>query len=88
MCRNITALRGLEPAATEEEIRAAALQYVRKVAGISKVSSRNEEQVAIAVNRIAEATTELIAELPPRQRPPTTVPPLRRIQHAGSAGGQ
>lgn len=80
MCRNITPLRGLEPAATEEEIRAAALQFVRKVAGISKVSARTEEQVEIAVDKIAAATTELIEDLPPRQRPPSTVPPLRRLQ--------
>ena len=53
MCRNITALRGLEPAATPEEIEA-------------------------AVAAVAKATTQLLAELPPRKQPPTTVPPLRR----------
>ena len=78
MCRNITPLRGLQPAATTEEIEAAALQFVRKVGGISTVSSVTEEAVDRAVARIAEATIDLIAELPPRKQPPKTVPPLRR----------
>ena len=78
MCRNITTLRGLEPAATPEEIQAAALQYVRKVSGVQKPSAATADAVARAVERIAAATTELLAELPPRQQPPPTVPPLRR----------
>jgi len=78
MCRNITTLRGLEPGATDVEIEAAALQYVRKVGGISTVSARTETAVATAVRAVAAATTELLATLPPRQQPPTTVPPLRR----------
>ncbi len=83
MCRNITTLRGLEPDATEQEIRAAALQYVRKVGGISKVSARTEDAVDRAVDIIAAATLDLIAELPPRRNPPKTEPPLRRLQRAG-----
>ena len=63
MCRNITALRGLEPAATTEEIRAAALQYVRKVAGISAVSDTTRDAIERAVAEIAESTTRLLAEL-------------------------
>ncbi|MEM8905174.1 MAG: DUF2277 domain-containing protein [Actinomycetota bacterium] len=78
MCRNITALRGLEPPATDEEIAAAALQFVRKVGALSSVSPRNAEAVERAVERIAAATTELLADLPERRNPPTTVPPLRR----------
>lgn len=78
MCRNITPLRGLEPPATPEEIEAAALQFVRKVAGLSSVSSRTAGPVDAAVERISAATVELLAELPPRQRPPSSVPPLRR----------
>jgi hypothetical protein len=78
MCRNITALRGLEPAATAEEIQAAALQYVRKVAGVQSVTDKTREPIERAVAEIAEATTRLLAELPARKQPPATVPPLRR----------
>jgi len=80
MCRNITILRGLQPAATAEEIEAAARQYVRKVSGVQTVSAANEEPFELAVRRVTEATTELLAALPPRKQPPTTVPPLRRIR--------
>jgi len=79
MCRNITALRGLEPPATDEEVRAAALQYVRKVGALSSVSPRTQEAVDQAVARIAEATAELLDSLPDRRQPPPTEPPLRRI---------
>ena len=80
MCRNITILRGLQPAATPEEIEAAARQYVRKVSGVQTVSAANEEPFELAVRRVTEATTELLATLPQRKQPPTTVPPLRRIR--------
>ena len=79
MCRNITTLRGLEPAATSEEIEAAARQYVRKVSGVQKTSDRTEAAFEKAVRRITLATEELLAQLPPRQSPPPTLPPLRRI---------
>jgi hypothetical protein len=79
MCRNITTLRGLEPAATDEEIEAAARQYVRKVSGVQKTSDRTEAAFEKAVRRITLATEELLAQLPPRQSPPPTLPPLRRI---------
>jgi hypothetical protein len=79
MCRNITTLRGLEPAASPEEIEAAARQYVRKVSGVSSVTPRTSESFERAVMAVAQITAELLAELPPRQRPPTTVPPLRRL---------
>lgn len=81
MCRNITILRGLEPAASPEEIRAAATQYVRKVGGVSKPSAATGAAFDAAVDAIAEATATLLAELPPRRNPPTTVPPMRR--HGG-----
>lgn len=80
MCRNITTLRGLEPAATPEEVVAAARQYVRKISGVQATSAATEEVFELAVRRVAEATADLLAELPPRRQPPTTVPPLRRIQ--------
>lgn len=82
MCRNITTLRGLEPAATPEEIEAAARQYVRKVSGVQSLSARTEEAFELAVRKVTDATTELIASLPPRQQPPPTVPPLRRLSAA------
>jgi hypothetical protein len=78
MCRNITPLRGLEPAATDEEIRAAALQFVRKVSGVGTVTDKTREAIERAVEEITETTTRLLTELPPRKQPPATVPPLRR----------
>lgn len=78
MCRSITVLRGLEPAASEEEIRAAARQYVRKVAGLSSVSDANAPAVERAVTAIAASTAALLAELPARRVPPRTEPPNRR----------
>jgi len=80
MCRNITVLRGLQPEATSDEVRAAALQYVRKVGGIASVTARTADAVERAVAKVAAATEELLAELPPRQRPPATEPPLRRLE--------
>ncbi len=79
MCRNITTLRGLQPEATDEEITAAARQYVRKVSGVTSTSARTEDAFERAVRRVAEATTELLAELPDRNSPPPTLPPLRRL---------
>ncbi|MEV0251259.1 DUF2277 domain-containing protein [Nocardia sp. NPDC050712] len=78
MCRNITALRGLEPVATPEEIQAAALQYVRKVGGLSSISAATKPAVEEAVADIAAATARLLAQLPDRKVPPKTIPPLRR----------
>ena len=84
MCRNITPLRGLQPAASENEIRAAALQYVRKVGGVQTVTARTEGAVARAVEVIARATAELLNELPAAQSSPSTLPPLRRRERATS----
>jgi hypothetical protein len=78
MCRNITTLRGLEPPATAEEIEAGARQYVRKISGIREPSAATSEAFEAAVRSITEATAALLADLPPRRRPPATVPPLRR----------
>ena len=78
MCRNITTLRGLEPPATADEIEAAARQYVRKVGGVQKPSSRTDAAFDEAVSRVTEATADLLAALPARQQPPPTLPPLRR----------
>ena len=82
MCRNITTLRGLEPAATPEEIEAAARQYCRKVSGVQKTSAATEEAFERAVVLVQEATADLIAALPPRKVPPKNDPPLRRLARA------
>jgi hypothetical protein len=79
MCRNITILRGLEPVASAEEIEAAARQYVRKVSGVQSRTKSTEVPFEVAVQRIADATAQLLRELPPRRQPPTSTPPLRRV---------
>jgi len=81
MCRNITVLRGLDPAATPEEVRAAALQYVRKVGGLGTITAATRDAVDEAVDAIAVATTALLASLPERRSAvaPDREPPLRRI---------
>ena len=72
MCRNIKTLHNFEPPASEDEVRAAALQYVRKVSGSQKPSKANEAVFARAVDEISEITSRLLAELvtaaPPRDR--------------------
>lgn len=78
MCRNITPLRGLDPPATPEEVESAARQYVRKVAAVSTAAQMASPAIELAINRVAAATAELLAELPARKRPPAVVPPLRR----------
>ncbi|MCW2652070.1 MAG: hypothetical protein QOE41_1630 [Mycobacterium sp.] len=78
MCRNITELRGLQPAATEEEIEAAARQYVRKVSGVTRPSAANVDAFETAVAEVTATTVRLLAGLPARKQPPKSVPPLRR----------
>jgi hypothetical protein len=63
VCRNIHTLYNFEPPATEEEVRAAALQYVRKVSGFTKPSRANEEAFERAVEAVAGATARLLDEL-------------------------
>ena len=82
MCRNITTLRGLQPPASPEEVRAAAEQYVRKVSGVAKPSPATGEAFDSAVKEVADATVRLLAALPPRRVPPSTDPPLRRLRPA------
>lgn len=71
-------LRGLQPPATDDEIRAAALQYVRKVGALSSVSPATQSAVNRAVDAISAATTALLADLPERRTPPPVLPPMRR----------
>ena len=63
MCRSIHPLYNFEPPASEAEVRAAALQYVRKVSGFTKPSRANEEAFERAVDAVASATTRLLDEL-------------------------
>jgi hypothetical protein len=72
MCRNIRPLFNFEPPASEEEIRASALQFVRKVSGFTKPSQANAEAFERAVDEVAETARKLIFSLhsgaPPRDR--------------------
>ena len=72
MCRNIRTLHNFEPPATEDEVRAAAEQYVRKISGTAKPSQANEAAFARAVDEVAEASSRLLGALvtiaPPRDR--------------------
>lgn len=72
MCRSIHTLFNFDPPATEDEIEAAALQYVRKVAGFTRPSQANQAAFAAAVEEVAQATARLVASLstgaPPRTR--------------------
>ena len=79
MCRNIKTLFNFEPPATEDEIRAASLQYVRKVTGFNKPSRRNEAAFYSAVEDIAKISERLIASLE------TTAPPKDREEEAARA---
>jgi hypothetical protein len=79
MCRNIRQLHNFEPPATHNEVQAAALQYVRKVAGATKPSQRNEEAFNRAVAAVTKITEELLAELV------TTAPPKDRVVEAAKA---
>ncbi len=76
MCRNIKPLFNFEPAVTDDEIRAAALQYVRKISGSSKPSQANEQAFERAVSAVAEASARLLDELV------TTAPPKDREAEA------
>jgi len=72
MCRNIRTLHNFEPQATDEEIRASSLQYVRKISGFTKPSQANAEAFERAVDEVAAVTARLLGELvtnaPPKDR--------------------
>jgi hypothetical protein len=72
MCRNIRTLHNFEPAASEDEVRAAALQYVRKISGFTRPSQANAEAFARAVDEVSAVSAALLAELvsaaPPKDR--------------------
>ncbi len=79
MCRNIRTLHNFEPPATSDEVRAAALQYVRKISGSSKPSAANAEAFERAVEAVAAASAELLDSLV------TTAPPKDRDVEAAKA---
>jgi hypothetical protein len=69
MCRNIRTLYNFEPAATDDEVRGAALQYVRKISGFTKPSHANEEVFERAVDEVAEVSRRLLESLVTRADP-------------------
>ena len=79
MCRNIRTLHNFDPPATEEEIHASALQYVRKISGSTKPSKANAEAFEQAVEEVAEVTRRLLDQLV------TTAPPKNREVEAEKA---
>ena len=79
MCRNIRLLFNFEPPTTQDEVRAASLQFVRKVSGFAKPSKANEAAFNAAVDEIAASTARLVASLE------TTSPPRNREDEAAKA---
>ncbi|HEU4714140.1 MAG TPA: DUF2277 domain-containing protein [Pyrinomonadaceae bacterium] len=79
MCRNIKTLHNFKPPATEEEIRASSLQFVRKLSGFTKPSKANEEAFNRAVEQVAQAAHQLLDSLV------TTAPPRDRAVEAAKA---
>ncbi|MGI8771704.1 MAG: DUF2277 domain-containing protein [Acidobacteriaceae bacterium] len=79
MCRNIKMLFNFDPPVTDEEIRAASLQYVRKISGFNKPSKANEEAFLAAVDEVASISTRLLRSLE------TNAPPKSREEEAAKA---
>ena len=79
MCRNIKTLFNFEPPVTDEEVRAAALQFVRKITGFHKPSQANDHAFAQAIDEIADASRRLLRELQ------TSAPPKNREEEAAKA---
>lgn len=82
MCRNIRILFNFEPPVTEEEIRAASLQFVRKVSGFNKPSKSNETAFLSAVDEITAVSRKLLASLE------TSAPPRNRAEEAAKASAR
>jgi len=79
MCRNIRTLHNFDPPANEEEIRASAIQYVRKISGFTKPSKANEAAFEAAIDAVTAATSTLLAQLT------TTAPAKNREVEAAKA---
>ena len=79
MCRNIKMLFNFDPPVTDEEVRAASLQFVRKISGLNKPSKANEASFHVAVEEVAAASARLLASLE------TVAPPRSREEEAAKA---
>ena len=79
MCRNIKMLFNFDPPVTDEEIRAASLQFVRKISGFNKPSKANEPAFLLAIDEVAAASSRLLRSLE------TTAPPKNREEEAAKA---
>ena len=79
MCRNIKTLFNFDPPVTEDEVRAASLQFVRKISGFNKPSKANEAAFAAAIDEVAEVSMRLLRSLE------TTAPPKNRDEEAAKA---
>ena len=79
MCRNIKSLFNFDPPVTDEEIRAASLQFVRKITGFNKPSKANEDAFLAAIDEVAGVSTRLLRSLE------TSAPPKNREEEAGRA---
>lgn len=79
MCRNIKTLFNFDPPVTPEEVRAASIQFVRKISGFSKPSKANEEAFVTAIDEVAAASSRLLHALQ------TTAPPKNREEEAAKA---
>ena len=79
MCRNIKTLFNFDPPVTEDEVKAAALQFVRKISGFTKPSKANEAEFSAAVEAIAEISSRLLHAME------TTAPPKNREEEAAKA---
>lgn len=79
MCRNIKMLFNFDPPVTDEEIRAASLQFVRKISGFTKPSKANEAAFMVAIDEVAAASNRLLRSLE------TTAPPKNREEEAAKA---
>ncbi len=79
MCRNIKNLFNFDPPVTEEEVRAASLQFVRKISGFNKPSKANEAAFATAIEEVVAASSRLLCSLE------TTAPPKNREEEAAKA---
>ena len=79
MCRNIKTLFNFEPPVTQEEVRAASLQFIRKISGFNKPSKANEDAFLDAVNEVARISSQLLHSLE------TNAPPKNRLEEAAKA---
>ena len=79
MCRNIKTLFNFDPPVTDDEVRAASLQFIRKITGFNKPSKANEESFQAAIDEVATISTRLLRSLE------TTAPPKNREEEAAKA---